>query len=55
MGYLLAVFIGFVVGWNSAALFFPAHRLRVTPKGRQVNPNPGAEPVCKRCPLMGNV
>lgn len=55
MGYLLAVFIGFAVGWVSAALFIPAHGLRVTPKGRQVKTNPGTEPVCKSCPLMGNI
>ena len=52
MGYLLALFIGFAIGWLSAALFISGMRMKTGIVGRST-PATGVDPVCESCQLMG--
>ena len=55
MGYLLALLIGFAIGWISAALFISSSRAKVRPAAGTSAGTPGVDPICESCQLMGKV
>jgi hypothetical protein len=52
MGYLLALCIGFAIGWLSATLLISGSRMKTGVVGTQT-PAEGVDPVCESCQLMG--
>jgi len=55
MGYLLAFFIGFALGWLSAALFISSSRAKIRPAAGKGKTTPGVDPICESCQLMGKI
>jgi hypothetical protein len=54
MGYLIALCIGFALGWLSAALLISGARVQTGMSAENIHPNPGVDPACEICQLMGN-
>jgi len=45
MGYLIALFIGFALGWLASALFMSSSRLKARLTGRQDTHELGVDPI----------